>query len=163
MIQNSEFFQFLSTEDKQFLMSGMVKRTAAKRNVIRAGSGGFIYFLESGMVKTALDNPPPKMAFTGFLITGGFWNIQALLNQQHYVEYAEVVSNEACYIPMQVWIVQQLMDRNPEFNGTMQNNIGKYINKLEQRFVLTLNHRDVKSRLKVFLFQYAQEFGRKSG
>lgn len=121
-------------------------------------SANKVYLITEGKVKIGYYNEEGKEVVKAILTKGELFGEKAILGEEKRNEFAQSIDRSTRICPIAVCTMQELMRDNQSFSLKIFKFIGWRFKKLERRLELLL-FKDVKTRLKEFLEELADEYG----
>lgn len=118
-----------------------------------------IFLINSGKVKIAYITESGDEMVMAILSKGEIFGEKAIFDDQKRNEFAQVLENETSICCVTQDVMSELLNSNKEFNVSIYKFIGYRFKKLERRIQLLL-FKDSKTRLKEFIKELADEYGK---
>lgn len=121
-----------------------------------------IYLIASGKVKILQYSPDGDEVVKAILTKGELFGEMAILGEDKRQDYAVALEEETVLCQMNIDQLQEIMLEDKTFASKVNKLIGMRIRNLERRLDALL-YKDVKTRIREFLLEFAEERGVKKG
>jgi CRP/FNR family transcriptional regulator, cyclic AMP receptor protein len=162
-LRNHQIFSQLSDVEVQQLciMSGF--KNGYKNETIYFSDEPLnrIYILKRGMIKICAQDEKGNEIIKDIIKEGDVFGELSLSITGNSHEYAKVISDEVSICSFKVNDFEDVISNNPSISLRYNKMLGDKLRKLENRYQ-NLVFKDVKSRLKIFLNEWAQTEGKKT-
>lgn len=165
-IQNVDLFDIFCAHDVEVYKNAHAHefKNFKKNEIIyfEGDAANDIYLIASGKVRIGYYRENGEEVLKAILTKGEIFGELALLGETKRNEFAQAVGHNTSLCPLNLKVMNELLDHDKTLAVNIYKWIGLRIKRIERRLDLLI-FKDVKTRLKEFLYELGREYGRKVG